>query len=745
MWKKTLFAAAVTGFALSSRAADPEPPIPPPAAPTAPRDDDATKLETIVIEGTRTGDSFKAEEQVSGKLPLTIRETPQSISVITREALDDRQVFNLQQALELSAGVTQFSGTGPFAGQPAFGFNQTTIRGMAIDDQYDFRDDGFVSGSYFALPDLAIYDHLEVVKGANSVLYGRGSVGGLINRVRKKPLAASRTEMEVSAGSFDTYRADFDVTGPMFESKTVRGRLVAAYEDSGSFVRGVGTERVVLAPSVEVDVTASTRLLLQALHQAEDIIPNTGVPLRKTDPNNPQSNYRALDISRRKYLGTPTGDPYQWTIDSLTAQLEQDLGDRWLASLRLSQSNLDTPNHADAYVYSFNEGVTEGSTRGDTLVQSSDFEIDRDIFSAELQLNGRIDLRGREVKLGFGADFNENQYSRRGMYSDYVPANVYDDSFPDPGPPLNPGGTSSGKPKSEGVYAQAQVPLTDRLKALLGVRYDKVHLNTVPYHTTGEPGPDALKENVDDVTGRVGLTFDLNQNITLYTVYAQSFSPELFATDINGELLEPETGEVFEVGTKTEWFDRRLGLTTAIYRIDRDNVPVSVPRNPAEPNGPTYSIPSGLQRSEGFEIEANGRPMKGWDISLAFNTVDSEFKDKRDPFYGHQPGGAADWQVGLYSAYEIQTGPAKGLGFGGTYYEIADRGVSAFQLGTIPGYKRIDAHAFYKGFRNVEINLLIRNVTDEKYIEGADRPGAIAFFGSPTAALLSVKYTLGGS
>ena len=199
------------------------------------------------------------------------------------------------------------------------------------------------------------------------------------------------------------------------------------------------------------------------------------------------------------------------------------------------------------------------------------------------------------------------------------------------------------------------------------------------------------------------------------------------------------------MGAKTELFERRMNLTTALYRIDRDNVPVSVPRVEGDPTAGTYSVPGGLQRSDGFEVELNGNPRKGWDVSFAFNTVDSKFKDKRDPFYGNQPGGTADWQVSLYSAYEIQTGPARGFGFGGTYYEIADRGVSAFQLGTIPGYKRIDAHLFYKGFRDIEINLVVRNITDETYIEGADRPGAIAFFGSPTAALLSVKYTMGGS
>ncbi|MGH8517886.1 MAG: TonB-dependent siderophore receptor, partial [Panacagrimonas sp.] len=282
MWKKTLLAAAVGGFALSARAADPEaPPAPPPTA--AAGDDEPTRLKTVTVTADRLEEGFKAEEQVSGKLPLTVRETPQSLSVLTRESLDDRQVFNLQQALELSAGATQYSGNGPFAGQPSFGFNQTTIRGIDIDSEYDFRDDGFVSGSYFALPDLAIYDRIEVVKGPNSVLYGRGSVGGLINRIRKKPLARPQASVELSGGSFETYRADVDMTGPLLPSKTVRGRLVAAYEDSGSFVRDAQTQRAVIAPSIEIDLTPSTRLLLQALDQREEIVPNTGMPLRGTD------------------------------------------------------------------------------------------------------------------------------------------------------------------------------------------------------------------------------------------------------------------------------------------------------------------------------------------------------------------------------------------------------------------------------------------------------------------------------
>lgn len=585
MWNKTLLAAAVASFALPASAQDAAPPASAAHtdAPSEADNGDGGVLDSVTVIGHRRNAGFKAANQVSGKLPMTLRETPQSVSVLTRDSLDVRQVFSLQQAFELSAGVTQYSGTGPFAGQPSFGFNQTTIRGIAIDDQYDFRDDGFVSGSFFSVPDLAIYQRVEVVKGPNSTLYGRGSVGGLINRIRKKPLGEKRTQIEVSAGSFETWRTDFDTTGPMTESGAVRGRLTAVYEDSGSFVRGVETQRTVLAPSVEADLTPSTRLLVQALHQSEDIIPNTGIALRQDG-----QNFKAPNISRRQYMGVPTRDPYAWTIESLSAQLEQGLGDRWLATLRLSASKTDTPIRTDAYIYGFTEGDDPSTTdvterRGDTSVLGNDFAIDRDIFSTELQLNGAFELAGREAKVGLGADFNENQYSRRGMYTDSVMANIYDADFTLPDPTLKPGFQTTSTPRSTGFYAQTQLPLNDRLKVLLGARYDSVKLDSVPYHALNDATPAAQTETIDDLTARLGVTFDVNPRVSVYALWAQSFTPELSATDINGELLAPETGEIFELGTKTEWFDGRLGISAAVYQVDRDDIAIGAETAPGEP------------------------------------------------------------------------------------------------------------------------------------------------------------------
>ena len=680
-------------------------------------------VEEILVTGLR------GEESSSLKLPLSLRDTPQSLSIITRESLDARQVLTLGQALELSAGVTQYSGNGPFAGQPTFGFNQTTIRGIQIDDIYDFRQDGFVSGSYYAIPDLAIYERVEVVKGPNSMLFGRGSAGGLINRILKKPLQESRAEIGFNVGSYDTYRVDADLTGPLRDN--IQGRLVAAYSDSGSFVRGTKADRTVLAPSVNFELSPQTRLLLTALYQDEDIIPNTGTPLRAT-----ADGFEAPDVDERRFNGVVNREPYQWQTQALSAQLDHRVNDSWLASLRFNRTSINTPLRSDGYAYAYG-GLPED---GSVMVIANDFYMDRDVWSGEVQVTGNLSAFGREALLSAGADWNENAYTRRGAYA-YSSGNFYDGTFLAPDPEtISPGMATESEPVSRGAYIQGRVKPTDRLAVLLGARYDNVKLYQVPYHPSEEAAPPPVRDVKEKITGRIGLTYALDDNINLYALYSQSFTPELNSTDIDGNLLEPQTGEIYEIGIKQQLFGGRLGLSAAVYRIDRENIATSVPDDPTD-DLPPYSIASGLQRSDGFEIEINGEILTGWDLSLAFNQVNSDYKDPSDPLYGSKPGGSPGWQFGLYSAYEIQSGILRGLGFGATFFAIDERGIGYLPK-TIPGYERTDLHMFYSGFENTEINLVVRNVTDERYIEGADRPSGYAQFGSPTAVMLTVRRQL---
>jgi outer membrane receptor protein involved in Fe transport len=298
---------------------------------------------------------------------------------------------------------------------------------------------------------------------------------------------------------------------------------------------------------------------------------------------------------------------------------------------------------------------------------------------------------------------------------------------------VSPGFEYTTRNKSQSLFVQAQVRPIERLSVLAGLRYDDTDSE---YNAITAPSSVSRKK-ADDISGRLGLTYDLTDQVSVYGVYAQSFSPVIFDADQSGNILDPETGEIYEAGLKTEWFDHRLGVNAAIYHIDRDKLPV-----PADvaPGDPPYSISSGLQRSKGFEIEVNGELLPGWNLSASYNRLDSEFKDPLDPFFGAKIGGSADWQAGFFSTYELQDGPFKGFGFGGSVFAIDDRGLSTFSRGTLDGYERVDLNLFYRGLASYDFQLLVRNVLDERYVEGADRGDSIAFFGSPTAVLLTVRH-----
>ena len=724
MLKRTLLAAAVATACMQARAAEPAEapearPTPPP-----PARDKPTRMAPVRVEAVVEEDSLKAETQSSSsKLELTLRETPQSVSVITQESLRARQVVDFGQALEMSAGVNQFSGTGLFGGIPGFGFNEVTIRGIQVDAVHDVREDGFINTTYFAIPDMAIYERIDVIKGPSSVAYGRGSAGGVINRIRKKPLAEARGEVALSLGSFDTYRVDVDVTGPLNDSKSVRGRLVAAYGDEGSFVDGVETQRTVLAPSIDFDLTDTTRLLLEGLYQHEEFIPNTGMPLAPWG----DGYFFAPDVRRTLYFGVPTREKNEWDIHAGKVQLEQALGDRWFATLRLNASKTKSPMQTDRYAYGF--------TDGETMLLGNEFDIDRDVWAGELQITGDLDVAGMPVKLAGGIEYSDNDYHRRGAYAYIGNANIYTGDFASlPDAPITPGREYTTRNKAGSAYLQAQVRPIERLAVLIGLRYDDADAE---YNLISSDVLSTKKD--DDVTGRIGVTYDLTEQVSIYGMYGESFKPTIFDVAEDGSILDPETGEIYELGLKSEWFEQRLSINAAVYRIDRDQIPISIEAGP----GSFFSLPSGLQRSEGFEIEINGEPVPGWNLSFAYNQLDSDFKDPRDPFFGATPGGAADWQVGMHTSYELQSGPLKGFGVGGTVFAIDDRGVSTFSRGMLEGYERVDLNLFYKGLPSWEVALLIRNVLDERYIEGADRPGAIAQFGSPTAALLTVRRSFG--
>jgi TonB-dependent siderophore receptor len=670
--------------------------------------------------------SFRAVSQESAsKTGLAIREIPQSISVVTQEQIQTRQVRSVKEALETVAGVNQYSGTGPFAGISGFGFFATQIRGVDIDQRYDIREDGFISPPFYTRPDLAIYDRIEVVKGPSSVLNGRGSAGGFINQIRKKPKSSYESEFEASAGSWDSYRLDADITGPLTDSGNVRGRAVAAISDTGSFVDGVEGERRLLAPSVEADITDRTRVLVQAVYQKDRFVGNPGVPLVKSGDD----KYEAPAIPRSRFIGLPNHEKNNWEIFGATAQVDHQINDDWLATLRLNRVKTRTPIDMDSYAYSYGGVAPDGTVM---LISSAFDPNDTDVWSTELRVQGNLQLFGRDASLAFGADRAKVETHRvDAQYQVLGIVDIHATNFEDY-PTIDPEGVigdATQKQKASGVFAEMQVRPLDRLSVLGGLRYDKADTSNL-YNGSYTDSED------DAVTGRLGVVYDVQPDISVYGLYAQSFKPVSSRSE-SGGVLDPEMGEIYEAGVKTSWFDGRVSANAAVFRIDRDDVPIAV-----NGLGPSYSVSAGLQRTDGVEFEVNGNPLPGWELSLGTAVVNSDFVRRDDPNYGNQPEGTGNWQAGAYTGYELQSGPLRGFGLGIGAFAIGDRGLDDR---VIDGYERFDAYAFYNGFKRVKLSLQVRNVTNETYIEGFDRSGAYAQFGAPTSLMLSVRFLDGGN
>jgi iron complex outermembrane receptor protein len=711
-------AAAVAAPALAQTSAAPQ-------DGEASADAQSAPVEEVVVKGQRV----KLIEQTSAtKMPLSIRETPQSISIITRDSIEARQARDINSALELVSGVVPKGQA--FAGNMTRGSESFTLRGQELNGGRDVRIDGYMSGADRSKIDMAPYDHVEVVKGPASMLYGQGSLGGFVNLVRKKPKDQAHVAVSAQAGSFDTYRSEAELTGPLSDSGNTLGLVTVAYENSKSFIDNVYNKRILVAPSISTQLGERTKLHLDAIYQDDEFDPGLGIPLRidrdsgrMTPPN----------IPRSFYFGARNSEASSSSGFHAALQLDHELNDRWLASLSLQRNRTRLEGFADGYGYGFYDG-------GFTNLYSSFVAHDNETWAGELRVQGRFDAFGREHSVLLGTERNSGDFLAwgGGGYPSVGYGNIYTQTWVGafPASQLERNFDALSELTNTGVYGQVHLSVLERTKLLLGTRYDRATQNQIRQGVS-QTGDDASDE---EATFRLGITHELGRNVTAYGSIAQSFNP-VQSFSRAGTVLDPETGEGYEVGLKSEWLDKRFGVTFAAFRQELDNRPIPDPANtPSE----FFFISGGLQRTDGVELELAGEPLPGLALQGAATWLDSEYIDPRDPNFGRVPGGTVENTYSAYIDYTVQGGPLRGFGFGGTLISVGDRFVlSGGQNLMVDGYERLDLHMSYTSQSNWKVALQIRNVTDEKYIERINSAFAYAhFFGAPTAALLRFDYRI---
>jgi TonB-dependent siderophore receptor len=621
-------------------------------------------LEEIVV----TGLNFKYNVvETANKMDLAIKDTPQSVKVITEDMLDFSGITKFEDAYKLDAGS--------HISHAQDGFVRNYFRGFKLDSMNAIKLDGLRMPGII-VPDLAPFERFEIIKGATSTIYGQSPIAGTLNAVSKKPLRDFGGSVSMEAGEHSHYRAEVDVYGPLSDSLSYRA--VASRLDEDSFLDHVFNKRTVLAPSLKYDISDDTSITVLTQWQDIEFMPSygSGVQFLGGDEADPD-NYTIPAAGRERFFGLPTGlSERQFSFSR--AVLDHRFANDWKlrANGQYSQSDV------------INKGSYGGIGTPDNFTQLYMYmsDTDSDAYSGEVNLFGPVEAFGREHQLFVGVDYARENYEQVLSYGSIAPdafnfRNPDYDSLP-LYPARIPDYTPDNIPGYSGIYLsrhtlyeevgatlQAILRASDAWTFLLGTRYSRVELGRVEA-CCDESSLDPLPSGYgpDDAfttskwTFQLGTTYALTENMNIYASYGESFLPRddrRFDEDDPdlGQTVGPEEGESFEVGLKGEVLRNQVSWSLAAFEIARTNITENDFEHPG------FVILRGKQRARGVELDVMGQIAPGWDLYASVASQKNEFVGGE--FDGLQSFIAPKFGVSLFSSYEFQNGSLTGLGFGG--------------------------------------------------------------------------------
>jgi len=649
----------------------------------------------IVVTGEQEG-YYVPNASTATRTDTPIRDIPQSIQVIPRQVLEDQGANEVIDALRNVPGATILN---PLRNN---GGTFVNLRGFQNAD--DYFTNGRRSFNGFLPPSTSNIEQIEVLSGPASVLYGNAAPGGIINLTTKQPLAVPFYALDGTIGNFDFYRSTVDLSGPLNDSRSIRYRLNAEYENSGSFVSSLNTERFFVAPVLSFQLGDNTTLSLEGSYNRDFRVSYPGLPPEGTVVSNPLGN---VPLSR--FLGEPDFPR--------TGSEQFDIG------YRFEHRFSDTIRLRNSFNVSFfNSRRREINLRGlqedNRTVNRSFFEADTDdeIYSLITDLTATLRTGSVQHDLLFGVEWLRNNPVFPLRFPGLSPIDLFEPNF-DGELISSETFTFFNRTNRVGVYGQNLITLADNLKVLLGGRFDWVRSTDGEILASGESSTSA--ENTA-FSPRVGIVYQPIQPVSLYASWGRSFQPE-FGISQTGETFDPTIGEQFEVGVKTEFLDGRLAATLAAYNLTRQNILTPDPDNSG------FQIQIGEQRSRGIEFNLAGEPLPGLRLIAGYAYIDAEITNDTRGFQGNQPGNVPQHSGSLWAVYEIQNGNLEGLGFGTGVFVVGDRQGNLENTFTLPAYGRVDALLYYRR-DNWRAQLNFQNLFDTNYIESGSTnsvsPGA---------------------
>jgi outer membrane receptor for ferric coprogen and ferric-rhodotorulic acid len=572
-------------------------------------------LDNVQVTGTR------APPATTTRLPISLQDTPQSVSVIGLQRLEDESMFSINDVMRNVTGVNvSFYDTQ----RPLY-----YARGFQITD---FQVDSLptYSGSTNQEYDTAFYDRIEVIRGANGLLSGAGIPSATVNLLRKRPGRQFDASVTASAGSWDFKRVQADVTLPLTKDGRLRSRWVGAWTDRDYYYDRYSENKKAGMAVLEGDLTDSTTVTVGYQIQDNNPVGSTWgtVPFFAADGSD-------ANVSRSTNF-SPRWTRWQRKTSTAFANLEQRLGEDWLLKINYAQTTGDVQS-----LRVYGSGYPDPVTGAGTYLQASAGETNDSRDAVDVYLSGKFSLFGQTHDVVVGGSWQDLTSTTPGtalvypsdwdtIATDFGPAigfnvpNLYDWNG-DAGAVsyTHTGNWRQARTTQRGVYASTRLHLAEPLSLIAGARLSAWETRTRAYNTAGAyTGTSGRYEVSDEVTPYVGLVYDIVPDVSVYASYTEIFNPQNYK-DKDNNLLAPVEGSNLEAGLKAQLFGGKALATAAVFEAKQDNYAM---RDTTQPEG---SLPDGSSayvgvngtKSRGWEVDFNGELLPGWTLNAGYTHV----------------------------------------------------------------------------------------------------------------------------
>ena len=672
-------------------------------------DDQAEKSKAYILKNSSS----------AAKLNLTVKETPQTVNVVTRQQMDDFALNSTREVLSNTPGVTVTNQETERSTYMARGFEISNILTDGV---------GFPSSNYNynnTNPNTYFYDRVEVIKGADALTNAFGDPSATIDYIRKRPTQDFQANAGVSYGSWNTQRYEADVSGALTQDGRIRGRLMGYEQTGDSYIDRYSSEKNGFSGILEADLTDST--LLTVGYSEEKNKPNANnwgaLPLLDADGN--QLSYD------RNY--NPNPDWAYWDNKSQKAfiELKQKLNENWAAKFSYNYTNTE---HNSKLLYYYGYPNQDGS---DVSLTAWGGKENQERHFADLNLQATYALFGQDHEATIGYSYihsKQHDQQTNGYIND---SNIVDDYSLGYLRQLTTN-LASWTPQSitwsefneaanytqkiNSFYAATRLHLNDDLKILLGANYVQAENDGISYSSS-------VAYDESKVSPYAGITYNFTPEYTGYLSYTSIFRPQTGA-EVN-KALKPVEGESYEMGIKSSWLDEKLTGTFAVFRTEQSNYPL----RSSDGNPLTRKVETSDLRSQGIEVGLAGQLTD--QLNISFGYAQFSLKDLKN-------GGDArtynpNQTINLLTTYSIPALPKLKVG-AALQWQDSTKLYDSSVDGTITqnAYALVNLMASYDLNKHITLQANANNVTDEKYLYSF--PDGQAFYGAPANYSVAVKF-----